>query len=748
MCNMELRDKYAATNKNKKGTSEVGTELFALVEKWRIELANNIATNNPVLSDCKLNTAVQRIICAIVFLRIAEGNDSEDEDEKDEENALLSLAKSMNVYEKLILLFTKASAKYNSRLFADLDWINSIRIDDKALSNIIVNLYYPECPREFSALPVEILGSIYEHFLGKAIRFRAVNGDAQIAILEEKPHVKKAHGVFYTPQHIVDYIVQNTVGEKIKNKTPDEIAQIKICDPSCGSGLFLIGAYQYLLNYHLDYYTQTKNLQTAIKNEKIYEADFQSYKLTIEEKQRILGNSIFGVDIDNQAVELSKLSLYLKLLENESTEAKSRLFKHSGKTPLPSLAENIKCGNSLIGTDFYTQPNLYLTDDERRTVNCFDWEREFADIFKGGGFDAVIGNPPYCNYSARNSLFAYYEKNGMKKEYNLLLKVNSYCKMKYRDSSNGVTDIYKWFIHKATELVKPNGCIGFIIPDTFVKLDAYNDVRMMLKNNYSFKPYGFNVFQNAVVSSGVLLFPKKSVRRKNDCGLSPKNDFILRDIAKFKEGEHIPRSELSKNTALAPVTDSKDMARYYIGPVANYYKRTSSFTITNGCRIIIRKTGYAIVAALVSDESYVIQNLYQSVAIKKYSEKFLLGLLNSKYLTAYYRTVLNANTGGIFAQFRLGKLNKLPIPILDLSVNADKVKHDNLVSLVGKMLELKQKEADKPDQQLKAMIARQIEDVDRAIDAAVYGLYNLTEDEIRLAEWKSKRIQTPKPVND
>jgi adenine-specific DNA-methyltransferase len=235
-------DKYIEANKNKKGTSEVDAELLALVEEWRMELAKNIAKNNQGLSVYNLNTAVQKIIDRIVFLRIAEDKGIEDE------NLLLTVAKTTNVYEKLTLLFTRANTKYNSGLFADVDWINGVHIDDKVLSNIIVNLYYPECPYEFSVLPIEILGSIYERFLGKTIRFRSIKGDTHTAVIEEKPEVKKAGGVFYTPQYIVDYIVQNTVGEKIKNKTPEEIVQIKICDPACGSGSFLVGAYQYLLN--------------------------------------------------------------------------------------------------------------------------------------------------------------------------------------------------------------------------------------------------------------------------------------------------------------------------------------------------------------------------------------------------------------------------------------------------------------------------------------------------------------------
>ena len=709
-------DKYAEANKNKKGTSEVDEELFALVEDWRIELAKKIARDNPSLNIYDLNTVEQRIIDRIIFLRIAEDKGIEDE------NLLFTVSRTENIYEKLIQVFTKANAKYNSGLFAETEWIDNIHVDDKVLKNIIVNLYYPECPYEFSVLPIEILGSIYERFLGKTIYFRGVKGDSRTAIIEEKPEVKKAGGVYYTPQYIVDSIVKNTVGGKIKNKTPDEIALIKICDPACGSGSFLVGAYQFLLNNHLDYYSKDKNLNSALKNKKIYESGVKSYKLTIEEKQRILTNCIYGVDIDSQAVEVTKLSLYLKLLENE------------GLTLLPSLENNIKCGNSLIGNDFYTQGNLDFTDEDRIKVNCFDWEKEFSGIFKKGGFDIVIGNPPYCNYSARNSLFAYYEKNDMKNEYEHLMKVNSYCKKEYADSSNGVTDIYKWFIHKALKLIKKNGSIGFIIPDTFIKLESYEDVRLLLKKNFEFNLYGFGVFQNVVVSSGILFYPKSADHSKKENTLSIKKDFVLQDIAQFREGEHIPRSELTKNSALMPVTDSKEMARYYTEPSVHYYKQKSVFTITNGNRIIVRKTGYAIVASLVSGESYVIQNLYQSVIIKNYSEKFILGLLNSKYLTMYYRTVLNPDTKGVFAQFRLGGLNKLPVPPLDLTKKADKTKHDKLVSLVDKMFELKQKEAAEKSDQLKTMISRQIDGIDTAIDNAVYELYNLTQDEIKIVK--------------
>ena len=303
-------DKYVEDNKNKKGTSEVDAELLNLVENWRVELAKNIALRNPALSIYNINSAVQKTIDRIIFLRIAEDKGME------ETNILKTITNTENIYEKFNLLVEKANLKYDSSLFDSEDWLIHLVVDNKILKDIIDNLYYPECPYEFSVLPIEILGNIYEKFLGKTIQFRNVK-NTHTVIVEEKPEVRKAGGVFYTPQFIVNFIVQNTVAEKIQNKTPDEIAEIKICDPACGSGSMLVGAYQCLLSYHLDYYINENNIKKSLKKGVVFQVSHNSYRLTIAEKQRILQNNLFGVDIDPQAVEVTKLSLYLKLLENE-----------------------------------------------------------------------------------------------------------------------------------------------------------------------------------------------------------------------------------------------------------------------------------------------------------------------------------------------------------------------------------------------------------------------------------------------
>ena len=217
-------------------------------------LARNIAINNPKLSQRELNFAVQRTIDRIIFLRICEDRGIE------LYGSLMALLNGDNVYKRIRHNFQNADEIYNSGLFHFRDEKGraeppdtltlSLTIDDKPLKEIIENLYYPESPYEFSVLPADILGQVYEQFLGKVIRLTA----GHQAKVEDKPEVKKAGGVFYTPTYIVDYIVKNTVGKLVEGKTPKQIEKLKILDPACGSGSFLIQAYQFLMDYHRDWY--------------------------------------------------------------------------------------------------------------------------------------------------------------------------------------------------------------------------------------------------------------------------------------------------------------------------------------------------------------------------------------------------------------------------------------------------------------------------------------------------------------
>ena len=266
---------------------------------------------------------------------------------------LQKLLDKQEIYQELCEIWKNADEKYNSGLFhfksektqkSPPDTLTpQLEIKDGIFKQIIKNLYYPDSPYEFSVLSPEILGNVYEQFLGKVIRLTK----GHRAKVEEKPEVKKAGGVYYTPQYIVEYIVENTVGKLCKDKTPQKVSELRILDPACGSGSFLLGAYNYLLNWHLIYYIKLKD-KNRLKDQ-IYKGKNNEWHLTIKEKKRILLNNIYGVDIDHQAVEVTKLSLLLKVLEGENRdvlEAQQKLFKERA---LPNLENNIKCGNSLIG---------------------------------------------------------------------------------------------------------------------------------------------------------------------------------------------------------------------------------------------------------------------------------------------------------------------------------------------------------------------------------------------------------------
>lgn len=249
-------DKYADAKKTKRGTATVDSAFLDEIEGWREELAKNFARRNPKLTTRELNYAVQITIDRIIFLRMCEDRGIEPYGQ------LRDLTDVRDIYGGLFALFRQADDRYNSGLFhfekemgrpeGHDELTPRLKLDDKVLKPLLAGLYYPESPYVFSKIPPEILGQVYEQFLGKVIRLTA----GHQAKVEEKPEVKKAGGVYYTPTYIVDYIVKHTVGKLLEDKTPKQAGKIKILDPACGSGSFLLGAYQYLLDWHLEQYRQ------------------------------------------------------------------------------------------------------------------------------------------------------------------------------------------------------------------------------------------------------------------------------------------------------------------------------------------------------------------------------------------------------------------------------------------------------------------------------------------------------------
>jgi hypothetical protein len=470
-------DRYVQSTKGKKGTATVDREFLKEIESWRELLAKNIALRDPNVSIFELNYSVQKLLDRIIFLRICEDRGIEPYGQ------LRTQAESGDVYMHLLNHFRLAESKYNSGIF-NFDFggdgiTPALTIDDKVLKTIIQDLYYPKSPYEFSVLGVEILGNVYEQFLGKVIRLTA----GHQAKVETKPEVKKAGGVYYTPQYIVEYIVKNTVGKLVEGKTPEEIAEIKVLDPACGSGSFLIGAYTYLLRYHLDWYVNNKPKKHKAA---VFQVKENEWYLTTAEKRRILLDNIFGVDIDSQAVEVTKMSLLLKVLEHESRESIDQQMKLGLEGVLPNLGDNIKCGNSLIGPDFYDAQQETLFDEaEMRRVNVFDWEDDkkgFGRIMQRGGFDCVIGNPPYFSLDIAADNY------------------KGYLQTKFSNFATRQSNIYFFFIASVWSILKDNGLLSFINERYyFNSKNAYN-FRSHLQNIYSIKEIidfrNIQIFQN------------------------------------------------------------------------------------------------------------------------------------------------------------------------------------------------------------------------------------------------------------
>jgi hypothetical protein len=365
-------DSLAESFKTKRGTRTVDAAFLNEIESWRDALARDIAVRNPTLSQRNLNLAVQLTIDRIVFLRISEDRGIEPYGRMEQ------LLAREGIYQELCRFFRQADDRYNSGLFhfqkerdrPELpdDLTLTLAIGDEVLSSIISHLYYPESPYEFSVLPADILGQVYEQFLGKVIH---LSGDRQVKV-EEKPEVRKAGGVYYTPTYVVEYIIAKTIDPLLNGKSPLQVSRLRFLDPACGSGSFLIALYQRLLDWHLSYYVA--NAPEKLRD-KVYQGPRGEWRLTADERKSILLHNIYGVDIDAQAVETTKLSLLLKVLEGESASSLWTQLELIHKRALPDLGNNIKCGNSLIASDYYSIQQLSFLDDELRVTVQSVWVR-------------------------------------------------------------------------------------------------------------------------------------------------------------------------------------------------------------------------------------------------------------------------------------------------------------------------------------------------------------------------------------
>ncbi|MDP2695715.1 MAG: N-6 DNA methylase [bacterium] len=412
---------------------QVGEKLFEDLMSWRILLTKDFKKQNS-LTDEEIDEGVQRILDRLIFIRTAE-------DRKIEPNILIGILRGekSNQYKQLIKVFRDFDDGFNSKLFAP-HYCEEWKVSDKVVSEVIKGLYETKdgYRYDFSIISADVLGGIYEQYLSFV----------QIRKGEDKTKSKrKSQGIYYTPKYIVEFIVKETLGEVLKKTKPKELAKIKVLDPACGSGSFLNAAYDRILE------TLTK----------------QNPQTSLFAKFDILKENIFGVDLDAQAVEIAQLNLLLKVL--------------SQKTKLPTLQHNLRVGNSLI-------------ENKDEKYKPFNFQNEFKEVIEQGGFDVIIGNPPYIKEDTNRLAF-----DG--------LHDNPYYQ--------GKMDIWTLFACRAIDLLKDGGYFSFIAPSSWIGSAGASLFRSkILSSGEIIKFVDFNdfkVFKDASIQTMIFVFQKKKPRK-------------------------------------------------------------------------------------------------------------------------------------------------------------------------------------------------------------------------------------------
>jgi len=729
----ELIDKKAIKDGQLKKVIKIDDELLEDITLWRKRLLQSVKNNNSKKYDKdSLADIVQTIIDRIIFIRTVE--DRKKEAVKDETiKSLLNeyeINQNLNLKNKLDIMFRNYDKIYNSKLFTfDEKDINirheceNVKIDNKTLFYILKGTYEKgeTIEYKFDEIDADILGAVYENYLG---------------YIQER---RNEMGIFYTPIPIVEYVIKHTIEQITKGKKPKQVDKIKIVDPACGSGSFLIKAVDYLNGYYK-------------KNDKVrYNQKFfgNGSKLIKGKEDLILENNIYGVDLDTKACEITKLNLLLKAMESPTTPPHR----------LPNL-RNIKMGNSLIS-------------DKSVTNSAFDWNQK--------NFDCVIGNPPWGAILTKN------EKDYFNKYYHVSLKN---------------LNTFDLFVRRATSIVKKHGLIGFLIPKNSTKSMDYRELRYyLLKNfeivnlkffgkfpnvtqefvtiiikntkpkpehditvndnihirqnlwlqdpNYIFNPYAeefnsiFKKIENKKFKTfeelGFFIRRGEEISKKGEiflcgkckkwftasktkivvckhCGHKQKNDDVKRYniVSKSKTESHRKK-----------IIDGHSIDLYQIDNV-NYYddsKRgidTKSPEMYEGLKIVLKKIS-GMFRASINYDDLTTQNVYCIKNDNKEKLWFLLGLLNSSLFRFYYQKRINLDaefTTAISIEF----IKQLRIP----------ENNKDVIEMAKNLSDMGQKLVNTPNIMEKQTLKENFEKLRMEIDNAIYKLYDLTPNEIKI----------------
>ncbi|WP_287950660.1 N-6 DNA methylase [Acidiplasma sp.] len=742
-------DNIASKYGKKQLKNPINKQLLQDMIHFREVLSKDIAKNNKRLNQDDIDESVQRILDRLIFIRNAE--DRGLEANQLESNVRQWASKGRGQFVKEISkVYSYFDDSYNSKLFAH-HLCDDIYIDNEPLQEVIEGLNHSKDNSyryDFSIIESDVLGNIYEQYLGNILK-----STTKGAKLEESKTHRKEQGIYYTPSYIVDYIVKNTVGEFIKTHTPEEIKNVRILDPACGSGSFLIRAYKELENYW-------------IKELKLNEGDVKQTRFDINNSEKfytlkteILKNNIFGVDLDPKAVEIAQLNLLLQISER--------------KQKLPILQNNIKVGNSLI-------------DDPSISDKAFKWEDEFPEIMKEEGFDIIIGNPPYV--FTRDVEF----QDNFKKYIEYKYFENLESKANKRAKQPGKINLYALFIIKSITLLKNSGFFSFIIPNNILRTTIYDIIRKFILENCKIVrivDLGSGVFENVTASTVILILQKE-----NKINLRNNNKILV--FHKFNQKANIKRVTQSKfldntsyvfnitlgNGELSLINKIEknakklgDLAEYIIeGIVGNLKSDVVNFPINEKCRkfltgkninrysilytnkyivydrtklhrarpeevftknkIIIQRIsgGNRPIKAVLDREGYFSFASTNLLTLKEDSEielEYILGILNSKLMNWYY---VNKFTNGSELTVNISKtfLEQIPIKY------ANKFEKAEIIELVNKMLSLKKKIVSLFNKKTDEIYSLETEfnKLDSRVDQLVYKIYELNVSEIKVVE--------------
>ena len=708
---------------------DITKEFYSEFKKVRKELFNHIVENNPDYDKKLLLEKTQKLLDRFIFVYFCEDtagllpHHTVENIYKNAKNSFsTSPCRVWDEFKGLFVAIDKGNNNvdrpinaYNGGLFAPDEILNKLVIKDEMFLPIKELSRY-----DFeSDLNVNILGHIFEQSLSDLEQIKnEIDGTTE----DKKNSKRKKDGIFYTPEYITHFIVEETIGRYLE-ENPDKLDTIKILDPACGSGAFLNQAHEFLKKQH------KIKIEENIKNSKDNQLDIFKHINVAENDRSILLNNIFGVDLNTESVEITKLALWLKTAHPN--------YK------LQNLDENIKCGNSLID------------DPQVAGDKAFKWENEFPEIFSnclargerlenGGkhsvttrsdnyGFDVIIGNPPYVTLTLGKS------------QKSCSAELLNFYKNHYTSSLEYKGNLYAIFIEKAIKLAREGGYIGLIIPNTLLLNLSFTKVRKFILNNTEIKDIinlKYKVFEDAEIGGNVIIILKKSNKKfsttkileieNKDASLNLFNhdnyqNILQKDFFGYQNCEYytnITNSNIMKkihqtcqplesyasfyngiktgnnkaflsnkkeNDLYYPAIRGKDISRYLIMPnncfvLFDKEKLWSNFDeskLGKNPKIIVRQTGDSIIACLDLNGFYTMDTTH-IIFDTKINIKCLLGILNSKIFTwILRRTVEEKNK--TFAEVKLAVLKNLPMPEIEI------YKQEKLAQKAEKMIELNEK---------------------------------------------------------